>query len=164
MKAKEAVRKPPATIAAGASIAEAARQMNQRAVGALVVLEEERPVGIVTDRDLVVRGLARSLPADARVDMVMTTELVTLPADADLRQAISLFYRHPFRRLPLVEDGRMVGLLSVDDLVLDLVNDLDSLVRPVFGQVIFGGPEPEGTVLPYPQERAANGERQEVGP
>src|SRR5205814_773975 len=50
MKAKEAIRKPPATIAAGASIAEAARQMNKRAVGALVVLDEgERPVGIVTD-------------------------------------------------------------------------------------------------------------------
>ena len=164
MKAKEAVRKPPATIVAGATIAEAAKQMNKRAVGALVILDaEERPVGIVTDRDLVVRGLARNLPADARVDMVMTTEPVTLPADADLRQAIPLFYRQPFRRLPLVEDGRMVGLLSVDDLVLDLVNDLDTLVRPVFGQVIFGGPEPEAAVLPYARDRRGDGERQEVG-
>lgn len=69
------------------------------------------------------------------------TDLVTLPADADFREAIKVFYRHPWRRLPLVEDGRMVGMLTVDDLVIDLVNDLDSLVRPVFGQLVFGGPD-----------------------
>jgi CBS domain-containing protein len=144
MKARDAMRKPPATIGRGATIAEAARLMDRRSVGALVVVDGERPVGIVTDRDLVVRGFARHLPGDACVDRVMTADPVTLPADADVRQAFSLFYRQPFRRLPLVEDGRMVGMLSVDDLVLDLVNDLDSLVRPVFGQVVFGWPEEVG--------------------
>ena len=141
MQAKEAIRKPPATIRSGTSIADAARLMDRRVVGALVVLDGERPIGIVTDRDLAVRGLGRQLPGDASVDRVMTTDMVTLPADADLREAIKVFYRHPFRRLPLMEDGRMVGMLTVDDLVIDFVNDLDSLVRPVFGQVVFGGPD-----------------------
>jgi hypothetical protein len=67
--------------------------------------------------------------------------LITLPADADLRKAVNVFYSHAIRRLPLVEDGRMVGMLTVDDLVIDFVNDLDSLVRPVFGQVVFGTPD-----------------------
>lgn len=163
MKARDAIRKPPATIAAGATIGDAARLMDKRSVGALVVLDGERPVGIVTDRDLVVRGVARQVPSDARIDMVMTTEPVTLDADADLRQAMSIFYRSPFRRLPLVDDGRMVGLLSVDDLVLDLVNDLDSLVRPVFGQVIFGGPEPETAVLPYLRARSRTNGQSKIG-
>ena len=145
MRAREATRKPPATIASGSSIAEAARLMDRMAVGALVVVEGECPIGIVTDRDLVVRGLARQLPGDADVNRVMTVDLVTLPADADLHKAITVFYRHPIRRLPLIEDGRMVGMLTVDDLVIDLVNDLDSLVRPVFGQVIFGGPDLQET-------------------
>jgi CBS domain-containing protein len=120
------------------------------AVGAVVVVDGERPVGIVTDRDLVVRGFGRGLPAEALVDRVMSADLVTLPAEADLRKAITLFYRNPIRRLPLVEGGRVVGMLTVDDLVIDLVSDLDSLVRPVFGQVVFGGPDLHGpTGLPW---------------
>lgn len=143
MQAIEATRKPVVTIAAGASVAEAAALMDRRVVGALVVLDGDRPVGIVTDRDLVVRGLARGVPGDARVDSVMTTELVTLPADADLRQALTTFYSHNFRRLPLVEDGRIAGMITTDDLVIDLVNDLGTLIRPVFGQVVFGTPQPQ---------------------
>jgi signal-transduction protein with cAMP-binding, CBS, and nucleotidyltransferase domain len=140
MQAREAIRKPPATIRSGSSIGEAARLMDRKAVGALVVVDDDdHPIGIVTDRDLAVRGLGRVLPRDAAVDRVMTSDLVTLPAGADVREAIKMFYRHPWRRLPLTDGGRMVGMLTVDDLVLDLVNDLDSLVRPVFGQVIFGG-------------------------
>ena len=88
------------------------------------------PVGIVTERDLVVRGMVRRIPTDARIDNVMTTELVTLPAGADLHEAMGLFHRHPIRRLPLLEDGRMIGMLTVDDLAINLVSELDSLFRP----------------------------------
>jgi signal-transduction protein with cAMP-binding, CBS, and nucleotidyltransferase domain len=131
------------TIAPDASIADAADLMNREVVGAVVVVDHDHPVGIVTDRDLVVRGLVRRLPLDARIDSVMTTELVTLPADADLHDAMALFHRHPIRRLPLVEDGRMTGMITVDDVAIDLVSELDSLFRPVTGQVIFGAPERE---------------------
>jgi CBS domain-containing protein len=148
MQVRDAVRRAPTTIPSGSSIAEAARLMDRKMIGALVVVDGDRPVGIVTDRDLAIRGLGRQLSADAPVDRVMTTELVTLPADADLRKAIGVFYSHPIRRLPLVEDGRMVGMLTVDDLVIDLVNDLDSLVRPVFGQVVFGSPDTFSGTLP----------------
>lgn len=141
MQAREATRKPPATIPSGSSIADAARLMDRKVVGALVVVDGDHPIGIVTDRDLTVRGLGRQLPGDTPVDQVMTTDLVTLPADADLRDAIKVFYRHPVRRLPLMEESRMVGMLTVDDLVIDVVNDLESLVRPVFGQVVFGSPD-----------------------
>ena len=143
MQAKRAIRRPPVTIAPDASIADAADLMNREVVGAVVVVDHDHPVGIVTDRDLVVRGLVRRLPLDARIDSVMTTELVTLPADADLHDAMALFHRHPIRRLPLLDDGRMIGMLTVDDVAIDLVSELDSLFRPVVGQVIFGSPERE---------------------
>lgn len=147
MRASKAIRRPPVTIPTGSSIAEAARMMDRLGIGALVVVEDERPVGIVTDRDLAIRGLGRQLPATAAVDRIMSRELVTLPADAELHDAVTTFYRHPIRRLPLVDDGgRMVGMLTVDDLALDLVNDLGSLVRPIFGQVIFGGVDLQETV------------------
>jgi signal-transduction protein with cAMP-binding, CBS, and nucleotidyltransferase domain len=147
MKAIDAIRKPAATIAAERTIVEAAQRMDAEAVGALVVTDGQRPVGIVTDRDLMVRGLARRLPLDARVDTVMSTDLVTMDAAADLRDAFGIFRAHALRRLPLTSDGHMVGMLTVDDLVIDLVADLVDLARPLTGQVIFGHPE---TGVPVP--------------
>jgi CBS domain-containing protein len=143
MHAIEAARKPPATITADRSITEAADEMDRLAVGALVGVEPDgRPVGIVTDRDLVVRALARRASADARVDSVMSTNLLTLAPDADLRDALRIFERHAIRRLPLVADDRVVGMLSMDDLVVDLTDDLARLTRPITAQVLFGHREP----------------------
>lgn len=143
MHAVEAARKSPVTIAPDQTITEAADLMDRSAVGALVVTEPDgRPVGIVTDRDLVVRAIARRASADARVDSVMSTDLVTLPPDADLRDALKVFEEKPIRRLPLVDGEHLAGILTMDDLVVDLTADLTRLTRPVVGQVLFGHREP----------------------
>ena len=143
MHAKEAARREPVTVAPDATVTTAAQLMDEAAVGALVVVEPDgRPVGIVTDRDLVVRALAHRCDPDARVDSAMSTDLVTLPADGDLRDALAVFEDHAIRRLPLMEGDRMVGMLTMDDLVVDLVSDLGRLTRPILGQVLFGHPEP----------------------
>lgn len=143
MRAMDAMRKTPVTIDANESIRAAAQLMDVNAVGALVVLDGGRPTGIVTDRDLVVRGVARGVPFDARVDNVMTTDLVTLPADADLRAALPIFRQHAFRRLPLTQGDTVIGMLTVDDLLVDVIADLSDLARPITGEVIFGHPEPQ---------------------
>lgn len=143
MHAVEAARKAPVTITSDQTITEAAAMMDRSAVGALVVTDAAgRPVGIVTDRDLVVRGLARRASADARVDSVMSTDLVMLAPDADLRDALKVFEERAIRRLPLVEGDRLVGMLTVDDMMVDLTADLVRLTRPVVGQVLFGHREP----------------------
>jgi CBS domain-containing protein len=131
------------TIAPDASLAEAARMMDRCVVGALIVLDGERPVGIVTDRDLVVRGLARDVPADARVDAVMSQGIQALQADADVRAALPIFRSHAIRRLPLVDNGKVVGMLTTDDLLIDFVADLGDVIRPITGEVVFGYPEPD---------------------
>jgi CBS domain-containing protein len=132
------------TVTPDQTITAAAELMDRAAVGALVVTEPDgRPVGIVTDRDLVVRALARRASADARVDSVMSTDLVTLAPDADLRDALEVFEEQPIRRLPLVDGERLAGMLTMDDLVVDLTADLTRLTRPVVGQVLFGHREPE---------------------
>jgi CBS domain-containing protein len=142
MRALDTLRKPVTTVDAGATITAAARLMDEQAVGALVVTDRGRLVGIVTDRDLVVRGLARRLDPDARVDGVMTTQPVTLPHDADLRATLAEFRTHAIRRVVLVDGDRPVGLVSVDDLLVDLAADLGDLARPVTGEVLFGHREP----------------------
>ena len=141
MRAVDAIRKPPVTIAPEATIAEAARLMDRSVVGALVVVENDRPVGVVTDRDVAVRAVARDVPADARVDAIMSHGVIALDGDADLRCALPIFHSQAIRWLPLVQHGRLVGMLTTDDLLIDLVADLGDLVRPITGQVVVGYPE-----------------------
>ncbi len=113
MRAIDATRKAPVTASAERPIREVARLMDQEAVGAVVVTDGDRPVGIVTDRDLAVRALARGVPGDARIDAVMSTDLVTMGATADVREALRVFESRTFRRLPLVDAGHMVVLPSM---------------------------------------------------
>ncbi len=138
MRAIEAIRKRLVTVPPDATLEHAADFMARANVGALVVLDGERLAGIVTDRDIVLRGVAHGLPADARIDAVMTTEVVTLDADADLRGVLPIFRTHACRRLPLISEGRVVGMLTVDDLLIDLIADLGDIARPITGEVIFG--------------------------
>jgi CBS domain-containing protein len=130
------------SVAAEDSIARAAQLMDTHAVGALVVFDGERPVGMVTDRDIAIRAVARGVPSDARVDAVMSPGVIALPAEAELRRALPIFHSHAIRRLPLVDDaGKIVGVLTTDDLLIDLVADLGEIMRPITGQVVFGHAE-----------------------
>jgi CBS domain-containing protein len=138
MRTIEATRRSAVGIEPERTIREAARIMEQSGVGALAVIDGERLVGIVTDRDLVRRGLARDLPSDARVDAVMSSPVVTVDADADLHDTFAVFRTHAVRRLAIVRAGRFVGVISVDDLLIDLAADLSDLARPVTAEVIFG--------------------------
>ncbi len=138
MRTIEAARRSGVGIGADRSIREAAQIMEQAGVGALAVIEGDHLVGIVTDRDLVRRGLARDVPADARIDAVMTTPVITIDADADLHDTFVVFRTHAVRRLALVRAGLFVGMITVDDLLIDLAADLSDLARPVTAEVIFG--------------------------
>ena len=106
-------------------------------MGSLAVLDGGRLVGIVTDRDLVRRALARDLPSDARIDAVMTSPVVTIDADADLHAAFALFRTHAVRRLAVVRGAEFLGTIAVDDLLVYLAADLADLVRPVTAELRF---------------------------
>lgn len=137
MRVMEAVRRSGVGIGPERTIREAAGVMEQAGVGALAIIDGEHLVGIVTDRDLVRRGLACDLPADARVDAVMTAPVVTIGADADLHEAFVLFRTHAVRRLAIVRGGQFVGMITVDDLLMHLASDLTDLARPVTAEVLF---------------------------
>jgi len=137
MRTIDAVRRPGIAIAADQTIHDAAKLMESAGVGTLAVLDGDQLVGIVTDRDLVRRAMAPGLDPTARVDAVMTMPVQTVDADADLHDTVRAFETHGARRLAVTEAGRFVGIISVDDLVIDLVADLGSLVRPVTGEVMF---------------------------
>jgi CBS domain-containing protein len=138
MRTIEALRRSGVGIAPESTIHDVAVVMERSGVGSLAVIDGERLVGIVTDRDLVRRALANDLPTDSRVDGVMSGPVVTIDAESDLHEAFGLFRVNAVRRLAVVRDGQFVGMVTVDDLLIDLAGDLADLSRPVIAEVVFG--------------------------
>jgi CBS domain-containing protein len=108
-------------IAPDASLVEAARQMRVSGVGGLPVQEPDGTIiGIVTERDIIVRALAEGLDARAgRVRDVATLEPVTCAPDEEIGVALARMSKHDVHRLPVVEDGGLVGVVSVADIVFE---------------------------------------------
>jgi CBS domain-containing protein len=101
------------------SLTDAAAGMRDEDVGSLPVVEGDRVVGIITDRDIVVRAVAEG--ADSRtvkVGDVSSGDPVTVGPDEDLDDALELMAHHRVRRLPVVEDGRLVGVVAQADVAL----------------------------------------------
>jgi CBS domain-containing protein len=108
----------------------AARRMATRCVGTLVILDrEKRPVGILTDRDLAVRVLAEGLNPDTTpVADVMTLHPTTVNENTSIEDVLALMRAKSVRRLPVVErQGRLVGLVSVDDVLAQLAEEFRHL-------------------------------------
>lgn len=137
MRTMDGLRRSAVGLEPNRTVHDAAVLMEHVGVGALAVIDDDRLVGIVTDRDLVCRALARGLPSDARVDAVMTTPVVTVDADVDLHDAFALFRRHAVRRLAVMRGALFIGMVTVDDLLIDLAADLSDLARPVTAEVLF---------------------------
>jgi CBS domain-containing protein len=120
-------QREPDSIRPDESVAAAAERMRQRTVGSLIVVDQaNRPTGIVTDRDLVIRALADARDADTTpVSEVMTRDVVVAKSDTSLSSALRLMRRGPFRRLPIVnENGALVGLVTLDDMLMRLGREL----------------------------------------
>lgn len=148
MRVSEAVRRQVVTVAPDASIAQAAGIMESSGVGALAVVDDGSLAGIVTDRDIVCRGIAHGVPLDGRIDSLMSTPVHSVAADSDLHDASAMFRQHPVRRLAVVDGATVVGVITVDDLLINVSSHLADLCQPVTAEAIFGqrnAPAPEVT-------------------
>lgn len=104
-------------VAPSDSLAEAAEIMSGEDIGSLPVVVNGRLVGVLTDRDIVVRAVAEHVtPESLNVGDVATRQPVTVAPDDDLDEALRLMGHHRVRRLPVVEDGHLVGMISQADL------------------------------------------------
>ena len=135
MKTISRLRRSGVAVTCDQTIADAARVMSASGIGTVAVLDGDDLVGIVTDRDLVRRGLARGLAPDARVDGVMSSPVITIGAETDVHEAIEAFGTHALRRLAVVEDTAFVGIISLDDLLVDLASDLRDLTSPMAAEI-----------------------------
>ena len=118
---REVMAQSVETVEPSAPVADAARKMRDADTGAIVVVEDGQVRGIVTDRDIVVRAVAEGRgPDDVTVQDVCTSDPTTLSPDDDLDSAVSRMREQNVRRLPVVEDGQAVGVLSLGDLAMEL--------------------------------------------
>lgn len=110
----------PVTLQASTPVVEAARTMRDEDIGDVIVLEDGHICGIVTDRDMVVRGLADGKDLQRlTLNEVCSHDLVTMGPDDTVEQAIELMRDRAIRRIPVVEDGRPVGVVSIGDLAVE---------------------------------------------
>ena len=118
--------KPVVTASVRMTITEAARAMRAKSVGALVVVNAGRPLGILTDRDIVMDVVARGNDPDSvLVGAVMHKKPAVIPADAGLLDAVQLFAKTGVRRLPVVDQaGQVIVIIALEDRMIWLGNEL----------------------------------------
>ena len=117
-KVRDVMTPGPVGVGYYQSIAEAARAMRDWGIGAVLVVHDDSVYGLVTDRDLVVRAVAEAKGADEPVGPLSSVDLIGVDVNADAAQAARLMRQHAVRRLPVIEDGQVAGVVSQGDLTL----------------------------------------------
>lgn len=97
------------------NVYEAAVKMKELNVGAIPIVNESQLVGIVTDRDLVVRGIAEKHPGSCKITDVMTREIETVSPSDSLEKALEIMAKYQIRRIPVVDNDQLVGIVSLGD-------------------------------------------------
>jgi CBS domain-containing protein len=123
-RVRELMTEDPRSIGPSASVVEAAQLMRDEHIGSLPITDGDRLVGMITDRDITTRVVAEAADlATTSVGDVYSQDLVSVEPDRDLEEALGLMARHQVRRLPVVEGGRLVGIVAQADIALTLSED-----------------------------------------
>lgn len=117
---REVMTPTPVALPLDCNLVEAARTMRECDIGNVIVMEDGHACGIVTDRDITIRATAESKdPRTTPLADVCSRQLVTVRADQPVGEAVRLMRAYALRRLPVVEDGKVVGIVSLGDLMID---------------------------------------------
>jgi CBS domain-containing protein len=136
MLVRECLRSAPVTVPPTCTLEEAAQLMGAHGVGALLVVSGDKFLGIVTDRDITVRGVGRGRSTGAEVSSVMTEHPVTIQGSADIAAAFQELKTAGVRRLPVLEDTDLAGIITVDDLLVTLALAFAAAISPVAQELV----------------------------
>jgi CBS domain-containing protein len=135
MLAKNVMKTEVVTVSPSVPITEAALSMREEDIGVLVVVDDGgRPGGIITDRDIVVSVVANSKnPVEILVEEVMTKKLIVVQEDTSIFEILKILAKNNIRRVPVMKKGKLVGIVSVDDLVVVITTELSNLALALSG-------------------------------
>ena len=132
---KDLMKKDVVTISLHETILDAATLMSEKRIGCLVVMEDDVPFGIVTERDFIRRALAKKLPLDVKISEIVSKPLITIDPKSSLKDAARLMLKNKIRRLPVVKDTELIGIVVASDFARQLSKKtiteeiLDALAR-----------------------------------
>ncbi|MFH1328653.1 MAG: CBS domain-containing protein [Candidatus Bathyarchaeota archaeon] len=116
------------TVESSATALDAAKVMGESGVGSVVVLESSKPVGILTERDFITKIVSKEVnPAEVKVSDFMSKLLITVLPDVDISSAASMMSEHGINRLPVVSDGKLLGIVSAKTLLENITKYISSL-------------------------------------
>ena len=116
MLVKDAMRRP-FVVDKDISLAEAARIMSSKDIGSLLFLSGNKVKGIVTEG-----GLLRNFGKHEKISQIMETNVITIKADENLDKAVDIMKENKIKRLPVVDDGKLVGIITITDLIANIEN------------------------------------------
>ena len=124
------------------SVKEAARIMAKLRIGSLVILEDEKIIGIITESDIIRKIVATGNDsAGTLIEQVMTKDVVTVDAEKDLGDACQLMVDHEIKRLPVLQDGKLVGIITTTDIIAvepKLIENLAKVMLVSQNQMVAG--------------------------
>jgi len=124
MKVREIMTRDVQSVSPDTDLVMIARMMKDLNVGSVPVVENDQLIGIITDRDITIRVVAEGKnPQNEQVRSYLTPNPTTIGSDADAKEASRLMAREQIRRLPVVDDDRLVGFLAIGDLAVDMDRD-----------------------------------------
>lgn len=130
IKIRDIMVAPVITISPNESILDAANLMNREEIGSLVVIEDKRVVGILTERDILVRVVGENrIPEETLVKEVMTRPVTTIDASASLRDAVKLMVLKRIKKLPVMDGDKLVGIITMTDLIRLYPHVVDILIE-----------------------------------
>ncbi|WP_064093830.1 CBS domain-containing protein [Rossellomorea aquimaris] len=117
-KIKDIMAKDVETCSLLDNVFEVAVKMKENNIGSIPIVDGDRIVGVITDRDIVTRCIAEKHPASSKVEDIMSKELVTVGPETEATEAANVMADHQIRRLPIVEGERLVGIVSLGDFAI----------------------------------------------
>ena len=114
------------------TINETAKMMEDGKVGAVIVMENNIPVGIVTDRDFSVKVAAHAYQITEYVKQIMSSPLFSINSDEPVRAAADLMYERKIRKLPVIDNGKVVGIITATDIVNLLAVSVEEDMRDMY--------------------------------
>jgi Predicted signal-transduction protein containing cAMP-binding and CBS domains len=121
LKIQEIMTKGVTTLNSNDSIAKAADVMKKINVGSIPVVENNKLVGIVTDRDIVLRNIANGGVSNQTISQVMSHDIVSVTPDTDVHEAADIMAQKQIRRLPVVQNGSLLGIVSIGDMAVESI-------------------------------------------
>jgi CBS domain-containing protein len=119
------------------TVNDAAKLMEDVKVGSIIVMENNIPVGIVTDRDFVVKIVAHAYQISTSVKQIMSTPLIVIGPDESVWMVVDLMYTRGIRKLPIVEDDKVIGIITATDLVNHLAISTDEDIRKMYHESVI---------------------------